>query len=264
VGERVLSLEHVSVWLEDGSVILADISWSVQAGEHWAVLGPNGAGKTTLFTVATARRYPSRGIVEVLGRRFGESSMLELREQISIVDPHQRMYDWFTVEEIVLTGVTGTVQPQPDRYTEADARRARELIAQVGLAGMEEREIQSCSQGERQRVRVARALMTRPRLLVLDEPASGLDLPAREALIASLTDLERSDPHLVSMMVSHHLEELPPTITHALLLREGRINACGPVNDVLTDEHVSEAFGIPVHVARHGGRWTARGAGTWT
>jgi len=263
VGERVLSLEHVSVWLEDGSVILADISWSVRAGEHWAVLGPNGAGKTTLFTVATARRYPSRGIVEVLGRRFGESSMLELREQISIVDPHQRMYDWFTVEEIVLTGVTGTVQPQYDRYTEADTLRARELIAQVGLAGMEEREIQSCSQGERQRVRVARALMTRPRLLVLDEPASGLDLPAREALIASLTDLERSDPHLASMMVSHHLEELPPTVTHALLLREGRITACGPVNDVLTDEHVSDAFGIPVQVARHGGRWTARGAGTW-
>ena len=106
VGERVLALEHVSVWLEDGSVILADISWSVRAGEHWAVLGPNGAGKTTLFTVATARRYPSRGTVEVLGRRFGESSMLELREQISIVDPHQRMYDWFTVEEIVLTGIT--------------------------------------------------------------------------------------------------------------------------------------------------------------
>ena len=125
MGERVLALEHVSVWLEDGSVILADISWSVRTGEHWAVLGPNGAGKTTLFTVATARRYPSRGTVEVLGRRFGESSMLELREQISIVDPQQRMYDWFTVEEIVMTGITGTVQPQPDRYTDADSLRAR-------------------------------------------------------------------------------------------------------------------------------------------
>ena len=264
MGERLLSLDQVSVWLEDGSVILDNISWSVQSGEHWAVLGPNGAGKTTLFTVATARRYPSRGRVEVLGRCFGETSMLELREQISIVDPHQRMYDWFTVEEIVLTGVTGTVQPQPDRYTDADTLRARKLIAQVGLGGMEEREIQSCSQGERQRVRVARALMTRPHLLVLDEPASGLDLPAREDLIASLTELEQSDPRLASMMVSHHLEELPPTITHALLLRDGRITACGPVQDVLTDDRVSDSFGIRVQVARHGGRWTARGAGTWS
>ena len=264
MGERVLALEHVSVWLEDGSVILADISWSVRTGEHWAVLGPNGAGKTTLFTVATARRYPSRGTVEVLGRRFGESSMLELREQISIVDPQQRMYDWFTVEEIVMTGITGTVQPQPDRYTDADSLRARELIAQVGLAGMEDREIQSCSQGERQRVRVARALMTRPRLLVLDEPASGLDLPAREALIGSLTDLERTDPNLASMMVSHHLEELPPTITHALLLRDGRVTGCGPVEDVLTDALVSECFGISIQVGRHQGRWTARGTGTWS
>ena len=264
VGERVLALEHVSVWLEDGSVILADISWSVRTGEHWAVLGPNGAGKTTLLTVATARRYPSRGKVVVLGRRFGESSMLELREQISIVDPQQRMYDWFTVEEIVMTGITGTVQPQPDRYTDADSLRARELIAQVGLAGMEDREIQSCSQGERQRVRVARALMTRPRLLVLDEPASGLDLPAREALIGSLTDLERTDPNLASMMVSHHLEELPPTITHALLLRDGRVTGCGPVEDVLTDALVSECFGISIQVGRHQGRWTARGTGTWS
>jgi iron complex transport system ATP-binding protein len=261
--ERVLALEHVSVWMEDRTVILSDISWSVRAGEHWAVLGPNGAGKTTLFTVATARRYPSRGTVEVLGRRFGEASMLELREHISIVDPHQRMYVWFTVEEIVLTGVTGTVQPLPDRYTDEDRARAARIMEQVGMGGMADREIQSCSQGERQRVRVARALMTRPRLLVLDEPASGRDLPAREALIASLTDLEKSDPDLASMMVSHHLEELPPTITHALLLRDGRIVACGTVDDVLTDAAVSDAFGIPVRVSRQEGRWAARGVATW-
>lgn len=264
MADRLIALEHVSVWLEDGKVILSDLSWTVRAGEHWAVLGPNGAGKTTLFTVATARRYPSRGIVEVLGRRFGETSMLELREQISIVDPHQRMYDWFTIEEIVLTGISGTVQPQYDRYSDADRAQAREVLTQVGLQGMEEREIQSCSQGERQRVRIARALITRPRLLVLDEPASGLDLPAREALIASLTDLERSDSSIASMMVSHYLEELPPTITHALLLREGRIVACGVAEEVLTDRPVSEAFGIPIHVTRHEGRWSARGLATWS
>ena len=261
--DRLISLEHVSVWLEDGKTILSDLSWTVRAGEHWAVLGPNGAGKTTLLTVATARRFPSRGIVEVLGRRFGESSMLELREEISIVDPHQRMYDWFAIEEIVLTGISGTIQPQYDRYTDEDRARAREVLSQVGLQGMAEREIQSCSQGERQRVRIARALMTRPRLLVLDEPASGLDLPAREALIASLTELERTDSALASMMVSHYLEELPPTITHAMLLREGRAVACGLANDVLADGPVSEAFGIPVEVTRRDGRWAARGIPTW-
>lgn len=263
MADRLIVLDHVSVWLEDGKVILSDISWTVRAGEHWAVLGPNGAGKTTLFTVATARRYPSRGQVEVLGRRFGETSMLALREQISIVDPHQRMYDWFTVEEIVLTGVGGTIQPEYGRYTDADRARAQSLLDQLGLHDMAAREIQSCSQGERQRVRIARALMARPQLLVLDEPDSGLDLPAREALISSLIDLVQADSALASMMVSHHLEELPPTISHALLLREGRIVACGLAEDVLTDEPVSDTFGIPVRVTRQDGRWAARGAATW-
>jgi iron complex transport system ATP-binding protein len=263
VGNRLLSLENVSVWLADGFVILADINWQVRSGEHWAVLGPNGAGKTTLFTVATARRYPSRGTVEVLGRRFGETSMLELREQISIVDPQMRMYDWFTLEEVVLTGITGTIQPQPDRYSDEDRMRARELLEQFGCHDMADREIQSCSHGERQRARIARALMTRPRLLVLDEPAGGLDLPAREALIASLTELERSNPGVASMIISHHLEELPPSTTHALLLREGRVVSAGPVDSVLTDECVTATFGIPVHVRRADGRWSARAVANW-
>ena len=261
--DTLISLENVTVWLEGGAVILADINWSVQAGEHWAVLGPNGAGKTTLFTVATARRYPSRGTVKILGRRFGETSMLELREEISIVDPHQRMYDWFTVEEIVLTGISGTIQPQVDRYSDGDRARARALLEQVGCHGMADREIQFCSQGERQRVRIARALMTKPRLLVLDEPASGLDLPAREALIGTMTELEQSQPHLSSVMISHHLEDLPPTVSHAMLLRSGKIVASGRVSEVLTDELVSGAFDIPIQVRRDSGRWTGRAVPGW-
>jgi iron complex transport system ATP-binding protein len=263
VPDRLITLDKVSVWLEDGTFILRDIAWQVQSGEHWAVLGPNGAGKTTLFSVATARRYPSRGVVEVLGRRFGESNMLELREQISIVDPQMKMYDWFTLEEIVLTGLTGTIQPQPDRYDEADRLRARALLEQFGCHGMADREIQSCSQGERQRVRIARALMTRPRLLVMDEPAVGLDLPAREALIASLAELARGNSGIASMVISHHLEELPPTTTHALLLRDGQVVASGPVDTTLTDECVSATFSIPVNVRRVDGRWTARAIANW-
>ena len=263
MAESLLTLEKITVWLEDGTVILSDVDWNVRAGEHWAVMGPNGAGKSTLFAVATARRYPSRGTVSILGRRFGETSMLELREQISIVDPLQQMYDWFTVEEIVLTGISGTIQPQPERYSGDDRTRARELLERLGCHGMAEREIRTCSQGERQRVRIARALISQPLLLVLDEAAGGLDLPAREALIAALVELERSLPRLASLMISHHVEELPPTVTHALLLREGRTIASGPVDSVLTDDLVSQAFDLPINVRRDNGRWSARAVAGW-
>ena len=138
------------------------------------------------------------------------------------------------------------------------------MLRSLGLGGMEEREIKSCSHGERQRVRIARALMTQPRLLFLDEPASGLDLPAREALISALVDLGSSNRELATVVISHHLEELAPTTTHAMLLRSGRIVAAGPVREVLTDALVSETFAIPVSIDQIDGRWTARGAGSWT
>jgi iron complex transport system ATP-binding protein len=259
----VITLTDIQVWLEEGQRILDHISWTVQAGEHWALLGPNGAGKTTLLNVATARRYPSRGTVEILGRTFGKSSMLELRNEIAIVDPHQTMYDWFTVREIVLTGASGSIQPAPEGYSAEDEARADGIARSMGLADLLEREIGTCSQGERQRVRIARSLMQSPGLVVLDEPALGLDLPAREALIQSLVDLKASDPRVAMIMISHHLEELPPTITHVALLRGGRMVAAGPVERILTDEAVSQAYGIEVRVSHHDGRWQARGAATW-
>jgi iron complex transport system ATP-binding protein len=189
--------------------------------------------------------------------------MLELRQLLGIVDPQLRLYDWFTAEEIVRTGIDGTVQPRPEGYTDDEVMRARRMMAQLGLAGLEQREIKTCSQGERQRVRIARALMTEPRLLFLDEPASGLDLPAREALIGALSDLSRSNPELATVVISHHLEELAPTTSHAMLMRAGGIVAAGPVEHVLTDQLVSETFAIPVSINRSEGRWTARGTGSW-
>jgi iron complex transport system ATP-binding protein len=189
--------------------------------------------------------------------------MLELRQLIGIVDPQLRLYDWFTAEEIVLTGIDGTVQPRPEGYSDQEVTRARQMLAQLGLAGMEEREIKTCSQGERQRVRIARALMTEPRLLFLDEPASGLDLPAREALIGALSDLSLSNPELATVVISHHLEELAPTTSHAMLMRAGAIVAAGSVDTVLTDKLVSDTFAIPVMINRTDGRWTARGVGSW-
>lgn len=259
----LLQLSDVAVWLEDETSILSGISWTIGAGEHWAVIGPNGAGKSTLLAVATARRYPSRGRVEVLGRTFGESNMLALREMIGIVDPQLRLYDWFTAEEIVLTGIDGTVQPRAEGFTDRERRQARQMLTRLGLNGMADREIATCSQGERQRVRIARALMNGPRLLFLDEPASGLDLPAREALIAALVELAVANPQLATVVISHHLEELAPATTHALLLRSGKVVAAGVVDDVLTDTLVSATFSIPVRITRSEGRWTARGAGTW-
>lgn len=261
--ESLIRLDGVSVWLEDGTFILQDIDWQVREGEHWVVLGPNGAGKSTLFTVATARRYPSHGTVEILGRRFGEADMLALRELISLIDPSQRMYEWFTVEEVILTGVTGTVQPQPHRYTDDHRVLAVSLMARVGLAGMADREVGTLSQGERQRVRIARALMCRPRILVLDEPASGLDLPAREGLIAVLGDLARTEVDLATILITHHLEEIPPGCTHALLIAEGRIVSAGPIDAVLTSPLVSTTFGIPIEVECVRGRWAARGSASW-
>jgi iron complex transport system ATP-binding protein len=189
--------------------------------------------------------------------------MLELRQLIGIVDPQLRLYDWFTAEEIVLTGIDGTVQPRPEGYSDQEVTRARQMLAQLGLAGMEAREIKTCSQGERQRVRIARALMTEPRLLFLDEPASGLDLPAREALIGALSDLSLSNPELATVVISHHLEELAPTTSHAMLMRAGGIVAAGSVDTVLTDKLVSDTFAIPVMINRTDGRWTARGVGSW-
>lgn len=259
----VLRMEALSVWLEDGARILDGIDWTVAPGEHWALLGPNGSGKSTLLAMAGAHRFPSEGSVSVLGLRLGETSLWDLRERIGQVDPGAKTLDWLTVEEIVLTGLTNTVWPQPGRATPRDEEHARDLLALVGASGLRDREFPTLSQGERQRVRIARALMAEPPLLLLDEPATGLDLPAREALMRALASLAVAQPSLATILVSHHLEELPASTTHAMLLREGKIVAAGPVDDVLTPALVSRAFGFPIEVERQHGRWAARADASW-
>ncbi len=262
--ETVVEISGVDLWLEDGASILSGIDWSVQGGEHWALLGPNGSGKSSLLAIVGARRFPSRGRVSVLGEEFGKTSMWDLRERIGVVDPASPTYDWFTVEEIVLTGLTGTVQPRWDCYSADDRTKAAAMLAEVGLDVALDREIKTCSQGERQRVRIARALMSDPPLMLLDEPCTGLDLPAREALLATLAHLSSTRPGLATVFVSHHLEELPPTTTHALLLRDGRAVAAGPVDTVVTSARATSCFGLPVTVHRTDGRWTARAEAGWT
>jgi len=259
----VIEIEHAHVWVNDSTTILRGIDWQVRAGEHWALIGPNGSGKSTLLSLAAAVRHPSAGRVTILGQQMGKTSVWVLRKQIGVVDPALKLYDHLTVEDIVLTGVTGTIQPKWGEYTGEDRDRADGLLTLLGCARMKAREIKTLSQGERQRVRIARALMPDPPLLLLDEPATGLDLPAREALIAALGDLAAARPELATVLVSHHLEELPPTTTHAFLLRDGRPVAVGPIEETITNQTVSACFALDVDVRRDHGRYLARAAAGW-
>jgi iron complex transport system ATP-binding protein len=252
-----VELDGVRVWAPDRTDLLHGVSWRVRAGEHWALLGPNGAGKTTLLSMAGARRHPSAGTVRVLGERLGRVDMRELRRLIGVVDPALRMPDELAAEAVVLTGATGSVQPLWHRYGAAERARAGQLLELMGCAHLAARRVGTCSQGERGRVRIARALMPSPRLLLLDEPASGLDLAARERLLAALGELASLEPDLATVVVSHHLEDLPPHTTHALLLAGGQMVAAGEVDGALTGEAVSACFGLGVEVRRHDGRWLA-------
>jgi iron complex transport system ATP-binding protein len=250
VSTEVVRFEGVTV-RRFGRTIVDAVDWTVRAGEHWAVLGPNGAGKTTLLRIASAEIHPSRGAATVLGGRFGRVSLPELRTRIGVVEPllARRFYPEQTALDVVLSGATGTV------FTLAgDARRARELLALVGLAALEERPFAICSEGERARAMLARALMADAPLLVLDEPAAGLDLGGRTLLLDAFDRLVRDHPELASITVMHHLEELPRATTHALLLREGLVVAAGLVVEAITDDSLSAAFDLPLRVERVNGR----------
>jgi iron complex transport system ATP-binding protein len=243
--------------------ILDRISWEVAYGERWALLGPNGAGKTTLLTLAGAVEFASRGRVEILGETMGRTDVARLRESIGFVDPRlgARFAPLLTVREVIRTGATGTIGYFEERLSGLDLDRADELLGTFGLGALGERRFGDCSEGERKRTLIARALVSRPRLLLLDEPGAGLDLPGRETLLSSFDRVARDQPALAVVTTTHHLEELPASTSHALLLREGRIVAQGGVADVLADEPLTECLGLDVTVSRLDGRWWATAAG---
>jgi iron complex transport system ATP-binding protein len=258
-----LAFEEASIWTSQGVDILREIDWTVRPGERWALIGPNGSGKSTLLSLAGAWRHPSRGRVSVLGQTLGRVDMPALRTRIGYVDAGGPVIDWLTAEEVVLTGIGATLRPLWWTYSNEDRARARDMLDLLGCADLAEREISTCSQGERGRVRIARALIARPRLLLLDEPAVGLDLAAREALIAALDRLSREQPELTLVLVTHHLEEIPPETTHALLLREGRVVVEGLITETLTSGNLSTCFGLPVECRHDGERWAARAPADW-
>lgn len=248
-----------SAALRERISLLANINWRVEPGEHWVVMGPNGAGKTTLLRMAAAESHPSEGTFEVLGQRLGATDMRRLRETIGLVDSRiaARIPGNRPVFETVVSGAFNSIAIQRRRLGPAHAERAYDLLALVGLKDQATRQFGECSQGERQRVLLARALMPDPRLLLLDEAAAGLDMPSREQLVAALDAMAREDRGLTTIAVTHHIEEIPPSATHALLLRDTRILAAGPIGDVLTSELVSDCFGLPVELTRNHSRYAA-------
>ena len=239
--------------------ILHGIDLLVSAGEHWVLIGPNGAGKSTLLSFASAQVFPTSGTVDILGSRMGRVERAALRRLIGHVNPRHPLRSNLTVREVVLTGLTGTVErpmrwePAPEDVVKADAQ-----IAEVGLTSRADAGWKVLSQGERGRALVARSLIAEPQLLLFDEPTTGLDVAAREQLLETIDALSLRSPELSTLLVTHHLEEIPETTTHAALISDGRLTAAGPIAEVLTSEQVSAAFDHPIEVGFADRRWSAR------
>jgi iron complex transport system ATP-binding protein len=254
----VLELAGVT-FRRNGKQIIDGISLTVHPGEHWALLGPNGAGKSTLLNFCAAETFPSSGTVHVLGEQMGRTELAQLRRSIGHVNPRHRLQYPLTVRDVILTGITATIDT-PNRWTPSpgELRRADALLETVGLTRLADHVWPTLSQGERGRTLIARALISDPRLLLLDEPTTGLDVAAREQLLETIDSLGDAHPDVASILVTHHLEELPTTTTHALLIADGRTVASGPARDVVTTDNVTAAFLHPVRVTYDDGRWTAR------
>ncbi len=254
-------LQFVDVSVRRGPKTLLDrISWTVEEDERWAVLGPNGAGKSTLLSVAAAMLHPSSGAAYVFGERLGRVDVFELRPRIGFATAGiaDRIPAGELVTDVVVSAGYAVLGRWREAYGRLDARRASKLLTRWGVGQLGERRFGTLSEGERKRVQIARALMTDPELLLLDEPAAGMDLGGREDLIRRLARFAADPAAPASVLVTHHVEELPPGISHVMLLREGSVVASGLARHVLTDANLTTSFGLPIHVWRRSGRWFAR------
>jgi iron complex transport system ATP-binding protein len=255
----VLDLRGVAV-VRDGATLVDAVDWQVEPDQRWVILGPNGAGKTTLLRVASTRLFPTRGVVHVLGDRLGAVDVFELRPRIGLssVALGERIPARERVRDVVLTASYGMVGRWRERYDENDEARADDVLKQVGCDHLRDRTYGTLSDGERKRAQIARALMTDPELLLLDEPAAGLDLGGREDLVGRLATIAADPTAPTTVLVTHHVEEIPVGFTHALLLRGGRAVAHGPIGQVLTEETLSATFGLPLALDHRDGRYSAR------
>ncbi|WP_457023787.1 ABC transporter ATP-binding protein [Geodermatophilus sp. SYSU D01119] len=257
--EPVVEMRGVDV-VRGTSHLLRGVDWTVLPEQRWVVLGPNGAGKTTLLQLAGAHMHPTRGEVRLLGETMGAVDVFELRPRIGLTSAAlaQRIEPGERTGDVVLSAGYAIVGRARERYDIHDLTRAALLMQQWGVQSIAHRPFGTLSEGERKRVQIARALMPDPELLLLDEPGAGLDLGGREDLVSRLSDLARYLFAPAQVLVTHHVEEIPPGYTHALLLRGGTVVASGPLGQVLTGETLSETFGLPLQLTRADGRFTAR------
>ena len=257
--DLVVAMEKVSV-RRGRTTLVRGIDWRVELDERWVVLGPNGAGKTTLLRLAGAEMHPTTGTVHVLGEKLGRTDVFELRTRIGVcsaalagrVPPEEKVLD------VVVSAGYGVIGRWREQYDSMDTGRAEELLAALGIKHLAERMFGTLSEGERKRTLISRALMTDPEMLLLDEPAAGLDLGGREDLVARLSEFAFDPDAPAMVLVTHHVEEIPPGFTHALLLREGGIVAQGLVDDVITAENLSAAFGQDLQLDKADDRYFAR------
>jgi iron complex transport system ATP-binding protein len=257
--DAVLQFDQVTV-RRGAKLLLDSIDWTVELDERWAVLGPNGAGKTTLLQIAAAMMHPTGGNAYLFGERLGAVDVFDLRTRIGFASAAlaQRIPNGERVGDVVISAGYSVLGRWREAYSPLDLRRARSLLTRLGAAELVERTYGTLSEGERKRVQIARALMTDPELLLLDEPAAGMDLGGREDLLARLVRLADDPDAPASVLVTHHVEEIPPGVSHVLLLRAGRVAASGLASDVLTPENLTAAFGLSLTVERRRGRWYAR------
>src|ERR1700685_912050 len=253
-----LRLRAVGVRREK-SLLLRDVNWTVHSDESWVVIGPNGAGKTTLLQVAAALLPPTEGTVEILGENVTEADVFDLRTRIGLasaaladrVSPAEKVID------LVLTASYGIPGRCTEDYESGDVTRAVELLDALGCAHLIRRRFATLSEGERKRVQIARAMMPNPEILLLDEPAAGLDLGGREDLLRRLATLAMNPKAPMMVLVTHHVEEVPDGFTHAMLLRRGTVLTAGPIEEVFTAKNLSRCFGIPLEIERRQNRWRA-------
>jgi len=258
VADEVLRLRGVSV-RRDTSLLLRNVDWTVSEHERWIVIGPNGAGKTTLLQVAATLLFPTEGTVEVLGERLGETDVFGIRPRIGLTSASlaERVPAGEKVIDLVLTASYAILGRWKEEYDSSDVTRAVELLDALGCAHLIRRRFSTLSEGERKRVQIARAMMPDPEILLLDEPAAGLDLGGREDLLRRLSTLARDPRSPMIVLVTHHVEEVPDGFTHAMLLRRGSVLAAGPIEEVFTARNLSRCFGVPLEIERRDTRWAA-------
>ncbi|KOY14389.1 ABC transporter ATP-binding protein [Paenibacillus xylanivorans] len=250
----IIDVQHVT-WKRGPITLLNDVSWRVNEGEHWALLGLNGSGKTTLLNMITGYLWPTEGTITVLGHRYGDVDLRELRKSIGWVSSslQEKLYGTDRTQYVVISGKHATIGLY-DKLSDEDLDQARELMRTLGCQHLWDREYRTCSQGEKQKLLIARALMANPRVLILDEPCNGLDLFSRERLLESISELTQKPDTPSLIYVTHHTEEILPVFSHSLLLRRGEIVNSGLTSELMNKDVLSKFFESPVDVDRHGER----------